>query len=66
MSRLRSKITRERNGFKVYQVFFDKCQYNTSVPDSLFTKESLDDRWDKIGKKDKKKQDKNSSKADKD
>ena len=49
------QITRERNGYKVYQVFFDKCQYNTSVPDSLFTKESLDDRWDKIGKKDKKK-----------
>jgi hypothetical protein len=60
------QITRERNGFKVYQVFFDKCQYNTSVPDSLFTKESLDDRWDKIGKKDKKKQDKSSTKADKD
>jgi len=60
------QITRERNGFKVYQVFFDKCQYNTNVPDSLFTKESLDDRWDKIGKKDKKKQDKSSTKADKD
>jgi len=52
------QITRERNGFKVYQVFFDKIQYNTNVPDSLFTKESLDERWDKIGKKDKKKQDK--------
>jgi hypothetical protein len=60
------QITRERNGFKFYQVFFDKCQYNTSVPDSLFTKESLDERWDKIGKKDKKKQDKSSTKADKD
>ena len=35
-----------------------RCQYNTNVPDSLFTKESLDERWDKIGKKDKKKQDK--------
>jgi hypothetical protein len=58
------QITRERNGFKVYQVFFDKCQYNTNVPDSLFTKESLDERWDKIGKKDKKKQDKSSTKAD--
>lgn len=59
------QVTRERNGYKVYQVFFDKCQYNTSVPDSLFTKESLDERWDKIGKKDKKKQDKSSTKADK-
>lgn len=52
------QITRERNEIKVYQVFFDKCQYNTNVPDSLFTKESLDERWDKIGKKDKKKQEK--------
>jgi hypothetical protein len=52
------QITRERNGFKIYQVFFDKIQYNTNVSDSLFTKESLDERWDKIGKKDKKKQDK--------
>jgi hypothetical protein len=52
------QVTRERNGFKVYQVFFEKCQYNTNVSDSLFTKGSLDERWDKIGKKDKKKQDK--------
>ena len=49
------QITQERNGLKVYQVFFDKCQYNTNIPDSLFTKESLDERWVKIGKKDKNK-----------
>jgi hypothetical protein len=47
------QITRERNGIKVYQVFFDKFEYNTSVPDSLFTKESLEERWAKIGKKEK-------------
>ena len=47
------QITRERNGIKVYQVFFDKFEYNTSVPDSLFTKESLDERWEKVGKKEK-------------
>lgn len=45
------QITRERNGRKVYQVFFEKCEYNTNVSDSLFTKESLDERWGKIGKK---------------
>jgi hypothetical protein len=45
------QITRERNGLKVYQVFFDTCRYNTSLSDSLFTKESLDDRWEKVGSK---------------
>jgi hypothetical protein len=48
------QITRNRNGMKVFQVFFDKCEYNTNLSDSLFTKESLDERWSKIGKKQKK------------
>lgn len=62
------QITRERNGLKVYQVFFDKCQYNTNLSDALFSKESLDERWEKIGKKERKKQAKQekSSKNDKD
>lgn len=47
------QITRERNNIKVYQVFFDKCEYNTGLSPSLFTKESLDERWAKIGKKQK-------------
>ncbi len=47
------QITRERNGIKIYQVFFDKIQYNTGVSDSVFTKESLDERWAKVGKKEK-------------
>jgi hypothetical protein len=49
------QITRERNQIKIYQVFFDKCEYNTNISDSLFTKESLDERWAKIGKKQKNK-----------
>lgn len=48
------QITRDRNGTKVFQVFFDKCQYNTGLSDALFTKESLDERWAKVGKKQKK------------
>jgi hypothetical protein len=44
------QITRERNHIKIYQVFFDKCEYNTNLSDSLFTKESLDERWEKVGK----------------
>ncbi len=47
------QITRERNHIKVYQVFFDKYEYNTNLSDSLFTKESLEERWAKVGKKEK-------------
>lgn len=45
------QISRERNSMKVYQVFFDKCQYNTGLEDSLFTKQSLDERWEKLPNK---------------
>jgi hypothetical protein len=57
------QITRERNGLKIYQVFFEKCDYNTGISDSLFTKESLDERFDKIGSK--KEKNKNKEKGDK-
>jgi hypothetical protein len=59
------QITRDRNGLKVYQVFFDKCEYNTNLADSFFTKQALDERWEKVGKKSKYKS-KSASKADKD
>ncbi|MFY9527370.1 MAG: hypothetical protein WBC04_18535 [Candidatus Acidiferrales bacterium] len=49
------QITRERNNLKVYQVFFDTCKYNTAIADSLFTKQSLDERWSQVGKKEIKK-----------
>ena len=59
------QITRERNRLKIYQVFFESCQYNTGLADSLFTRESLDERWAKIGKKGKdKKKDKNDKDKD--
>lgn len=57
------QITRERNGIKIYQVFFDKCDYNTNLSDSMFSKESLDERFAKVGKKSK---DKGSKSKDKD
>jgi len=47
------QITRERNQIKIFQVFFDKCDYNTSLADALFTKESLDQRWGQIPNKEK-------------
>jgi hypothetical protein len=52
------QITRERNGMKVYQAFFEKCEYNTNLSESLFTRDSLEDRWAKVGKKGKKNKDK--------
>jgi hypothetical protein len=45
------QITRERNKMKIFQVFYDKCDYNTNISDALFTKESLDERWSQVGKK---------------
>jgi hypothetical protein len=45
------QLTRERNGIKIFQAFFDKCEYNTNLSDSLFTKESLEQRWSQVGKK---------------
>lgn len=60
------QITRERNGIKIFQVFFDKCDYNANLPNSLFTRESLEERWDKIGSKKEKEKDKDKkNKADK-
>jgi hypothetical protein len=49
------KYTHERNGQKIFQVFFEECKINTGLSDSLFTKESLDERYAQVGKKDKKK-----------
>ena len=58
------QISRERNGQAVYQVFFDECSYNTGLDESLFTRQSLDDRFAKIGKK--KEKDPKKNKKDKD
>jgi hypothetical protein len=60
------QLTRERNGIKIFQAFFDKCDYNTGLSDSLFTKESLEDRWAKVGKKEKDTGKDKKDKADKD
>lgn len=57
--------TRIRNGMKVFQVFYDAdgCQLNTGLQDSFFTKESLEQRWAKVGKKGKKEKAKGEEKA---
>jgi len=60
------QITRERNNIKIFQAFFDKCEYNTNLADSLFTKESLDQRWSQVGKKEMEKEAKDNKKKDQD
>ncbi len=47
------QLTHEKNNMKVFQAFFTKCEYNTHLSDSLFTKESLDQRWAQIPERDK-------------
>jgi hypothetical protein len=56
------QLTRERNGIKIFQAFFDKCDYNTNLSDSLFTKESLEQRWSQVGKKEMEKEAKDKKK----
>lgn len=48
------QVARERDGRKVYQVFYSGCRYNTGLPDDLFTRASLEQRWAQINKKKKK------------
>ncbi len=50
--------TRIRNGLKVFQVFYDPdgCKFNSGLSDALFTKDSLEQRWAKTGKKKEKKE----------
>ena len=59
------QLTRERNGIKLFQAFFDKCDYNTNLSDALFTKESLDQRWEQVGKKERAKEAKDKKKDEK-
>jgi hypothetical protein len=56
------QLERDRNGMKIFQAFFAMCEYNTNLPDSLFTEESLQDRWAKVGKKERKKEEKEKDK----
>lgn len=58
------QITRERNGQRIYQAFIEECKFNTNPADSLFTKESLDERWLQVGKKEIKKQEKQKQKQE--
>jgi hypothetical protein len=45
------QITRERNGRKYYQAFFDSCNFNPGLPADFFTKEGLQDKFAHSGYK---------------
>lgn len=44
------QIARERNGRKVYQAFFKDYEYNSGIPDSLFTRASLEEAFARLNK----------------
>lgn len=47
-------VARERNGRKVFEVFYERCQFSTGLPDSFFSREALEQVWAKQDKKKKK------------
>ena len=59
------QLERDRNSMMIFQAFFAKCDYNTGLADDLFTRQSLEQRWAKVGKKERKKEAKE-KKKDKD
>jgi hypothetical protein len=45
------QITRERDGRRLMQVFYDACQPNPSLPPDFFTREALDKKYKETGGK---------------
>lgn len=61
------QIATDRNGRRSSQVFFSTCRYNSNLAPDLFTKASLDQRFQKVGSrksKEEKKKEKEEEKAD--
>lgn len=44
------QLSRERVGLRTLEVFFDaeKVRYNTGIDDAFFTRENLEQRWEKV------------------
>jgi hypothetical protein len=40
---------RTRDGQKIYQLFISDCQFNTGLQPDFFTRQSLEERWHKLG-----------------
>ncbi|MBI4463014.1 MAG: hypothetical protein HY653_08920, partial [Acidobacteria bacterium] len=49
------QITGERAGLRTFEAFLRKVKYNGGIGDQLFTRDSLEELWRKIAKKEKKK-----------
>ncbi len=45
------QVTRERDGRRVYQAFYDSCQMNPNLPSDFFTKAALEKRFAELGGK---------------
>jgi hypothetical protein len=49
------QISRERDGKRSYQGFFNSCKYNSGISPDLFTEASLQQKWSTLGGKKQKK-----------
>jgi len=45
------QITRERDGRRISQIFYDTCQINPQLPGDYFTREALVQRFKETGGK---------------
>jgi hypothetical protein len=45
------QVERQRDGRRVFQAFYESCEYNPNLSDDLFTRASLDRQWAQSGKK---------------
>jgi hypothetical protein len=45
------QISRERDGRRYYQAFYDTCTFNPNFPDEMFTKAALEKRYAEVGNK---------------
>lgn len=43
-------ITREQSGRRTFEVYLSEVQYNTGAADALFSRASLEERWQKVKK----------------
>ena len=45
------QISRERDGRRFYQAFYDNCTFNSHFPEDMFTKAALEKRYAEVGSK---------------
>jgi hypothetical protein len=45
------QISRERDGKRFYQAFYDNCTFDSHLPEDLFTKAALEKRYAEVGSK---------------